>query len=273
MGSYIRDNVAYRGEDFRRGETVLTGGRQIKPQDIAILASAGKVSVEVSKMPSVGVISSGDELVEPQFMPGESQIRNSNSWQIMAQIKRAGGAEKYYGIARDNESETYKIISKAISENDMVIITGGVSMGDFDFIPKVLKRAGVRLLFDRVAVKPGKPTTFGIHENAIVFGLPGNPVSAFMIFEMLVRPFISAMMNYNWKPLHLLLPMKEDFSRRSSQRMALIPAKITDDNCISPVDYHGSAHITSLSEADGIFFVPAGVKKIEKGTAVTFNYI
>ena len=165
------------------------------------MASAGKTTVSVSRMPAVAVISSGNEIVEPQYVPAESQIRNSNSWQLLAQIERAGAKGRYYGIARDDEDATFRLVCRAIEENDLVIITGGVSMGDFDFVPAVLEKAGVKLLFTRVAVQPGKPTTFGIHENAAVFGLPGNPVSSFMMFEMLVRPFISAMMNYNWHPV------------------------------------------------------------------------
>lgn len=271
-GDFTKDNIAFGGEDFKKGALLLKSGKQIKPQDIAILAVTGKVSVTVSTKPSVGIISSGDELVEPQFTPGASQIRNSNAWQLLAQTERAGAEGKYYGIAGDDEDETYDIVSKAIEENDVVIITGGVSMGDFDFIPGVLVRAGVSLLFDRVAVKPGKPTTFGLHEKTTVFGLPGNPVSSFMMFELLARPFLAAMMNYHWKPQVSLLPLKEDFVRDSSGRMALIPVRISDDNFIIPVEYHGSAHIASLAEADGIIRLPPGVNKIEKSTMQEIIY-
>ena len=272
-GNYSKDNIAYKGEDVKKGDLLLKPWKQIRPQDIAIMASAGKTAVSVSKMPAVAVISSGNEIVEPQYMPGESQIRNSNSWQLMAQVGRAGARGSYYGIARDDKDETLNLVCKAIEENDLVIITGGVSMGDFDFIPDVLEQAGVKLFFTRVAVQPGKPTTFGIHENARVFGLPGNPVSVFMMFEMLVRPFISAMMNYDWRPVTSVLPLKEDFSRKSYDRMALVPAKITGDGFIQIVDYHGSAHITALAEADGIITVPVGVKKLEKGTILNFRQI
>lgn len=272
-GSCTKDNVSYMGEDVKKGDILLSRGIKIKPQEIAVLAAAGKVSVEVSKTPLIGVISTGDELVEPQFVPGESQIRNSNSWQLMAQIAEAGAHGRYYGIAGDDEEETFHLVSRAISENDIVIITGGVSMGDFDFVPGVLERAGVRLLFTRIAVQPGKPTTFGIHEKAVVFGLPGNPVSSFLMFEMILRPFIAATMNYKWKPPELKFPLKREFSRKFAERMALIPAKITDDGCIDPVEYHGSAHITALNGADGIISIPVGVTRIEKDTVLTFRYI
>ena len=272
-GTYNKDNISCKGEDVRTGDLLLGAWRKIKPQDIAIMASAGKTTVTVSRMPAVAVISSGDEIVEPQYIPGESQIRNSNSWQLIAQIERAGARGRYYGIARDDEDETLRLVNTAIEENDLVIITGGVSMGDFDFVPGVLEAAGVRLLFTRVAVQPGKPTTFGIHENAAVFGLPGNPVSSFMMFEMLVRPFISAMMNFNWQPEVQIFPLKEDFSRKSAERMALIPVIITSDGCVRPVNYHGSAHITALAEADGIITIPVGALELKGGTLLTFRKI
>jgi molybdopterin molybdotransferase len=221
----------------------------------------------------VGVISSGSELVEPDMFPGVSQIRNSNAFQLMAQVERSGASGKYYGIAKDDEEETYKIISKAIADNDIVLITGGVSMGDFDFVPSVLERAGVRILFSRVAVQPGKPTTFGIHDKAIVFGLPGNPVSSFIQFEMLVRPLINEMMGFQWRELNIKLPMKEKFSRKYAERMAFVPVRITDEGSVFAVEFHGSAHISAIPEADGIISLPIGINTIEEGELVSVRQI
>ncbi len=268
-----RDNIAYKGEDIRKGDIVLKAGRIIKPQDIAVMASAGHLSVLVSRIPRVAVISSGSELVEPSEIPGNSQIRNSNSYQLMAQVERTGARGRYYGIAKDDEEETFSVIKTAISENDLVIITGGVSVGDFDFVPAVLKRAGVDILFTRVAVKPGRPTTFGKAGDKFVFGLPGNPVSSYLLFELLVRPFLYKMMGYNWKPQIMKLPMKERISRKSSDRMALIPVVITDDQSVMPVEYHGSAHISALPDADGIIELPIGIQIVEKGEIVSVRQI
>jgi molybdopterin molybdotransferase len=272
-GSFIKENFAVRGEDVKRGDIVLKPGKLIKPQDIAVMATAGHINVKVARMPDVAVISSGSELVEPARVPGISQVRNTNASQLMAQVAGAGAVGNYYGIARDDEEETYTLVAKAISENDIVLVTGGVSMGDFDFVPSVLERAGVKILFSRVSVQPGKPTTFGRHSKAVVFGLPGNPVSAFMQFEMLVRPLIYRMMGYIWKPLTFQLPMKERFSRRFAERTALIPVFITDDGFVSTVEYHGSAHISSLSDADGIVTMAAGINIIEKGEIVSVRQI
>ncbi len=272
-GTLKKDNIALKGEDIRKGEVVIMAGTLIRPQHIATMAAVGHVSPLVSVKPAVAVISSGSELVEPGIVPGLSQIRNSNSSQLLAQIEQTGTKGNYYGIAGDDEDITYRIVSDAIAENDLVIITGGVSMGDFDFVPSVLERAGVRILFSSVAVQPGKPTTFGLHPEAVVFGLPGNPVSSFIQFEMLVKPLLFRMMNCNWKPLTLKLPMALRYVRRSADRMALIPVKITGEGTANPVDYHGSAHITAMNETDGIISMPAGVKIFEKGEIVSVRQI
>ncbi|MCX6259271.1 MAG: molybdopterin molybdotransferase MoeA [Bacteroidia bacterium] len=272
-GSFKKENIAKKGEDVRNGEVVLRTGKKIRPQDIAVMASVGHVSVTVSKMPVVAVISSGSELVEPDTIPGISQIRNSNASQLMAQVARAGASGKYCGIAADDEAQTLSIVEKAISENDMVLITGGVSMGDFDFVPSVLEHAGVKILFTRIAVQPGKPTTFGLHPRSVIFGLPGNPVSSFIQFELLVRPLLSKMMGSGWRPLSINLPMNEKFTRRFADRMAFIPVTITGDGHVSPVEYHGSAHISALPEADGIIAMPVGKQIFEKGEIVSVRQI
>jgi molybdopterin molybdotransferase len=272
-GSDPKINISFRGEDVRIGDVVLEPGKLIKPQDIALMASVGHTRVQVKKMPRVGIISTGDELVEPSDTPGISQIRNSNAYQLLTQVSRAGGEGKYYGIAPDNEIITNELIQSAINESDIVIITGGVSMGDFDFIPAVLKQAGVEILFEQINVQPGKPTIFGNHLKALVFGLPGNPVSSFIQFETLVRPLINKMMGYEWKFPEQKLPMAIRYERRSALRMGWVPVIITENMEVKPVDFHGSAHISALPYADGIISVKTGIKIIEKGELVRVRHI
>lgn len=272
-GSFRKRNISKRGEDIRNGDIVLTQGKPVRPQDIAVMATVGCTAVRVSKMPRVAVISTGDELVEPSVRPGLAQIRNSNAYQLLAQIKRAGGNSKYSGIARDDKEATYIIVKEAISENDILLITGGVSMGDFDFVPSVLERAGVEILFSRVNVQPGKPTTFGVHARALVFGLPGNPVSSFTQFELLVRPLICIMMGYHWNPPAISLPMKDFYSRKSGDRLGWIPVTITGEGTVSAVEYHGSAHISSFVRADGIISLPVGKLSIAKGEIVSVRQV
>ena len=266
-------NISYKGEDVRRDDVVISKGKRIQPQDIALMASVGHTSVRVKKKPVVGIISTGDELIDPSGYPAVSQIRNSNASQLAAQVKRAGGAAVDYGIAPDNETVTFEIIEKSIKESDIVIITGGVSMGDFDFVPSVLGRAGVKIQFDRVNVQPGKPTTFGTHSKAVVFGLPGNPVSSFIQFEVLVRPFINKMMGYTWIPLEYDLPLGIDFDRKSSGRLGFIPVTINTNKEVIPVNFHGSAHLAALSDTEGIIAMKPGIQSLKKGEIVNVRQI
>lgn len=272
-GSEPKLNISFKGEDVKNGDVVLKKGKYIQPQDIALMASVGHVEVHVKKKPVVGIICTGDELIHPSGTPGISQIRNSNAYQLSAQVTRAGGTGIDFGIAPDDENITLKVIEKAIQECDIVLISGGVSMGDFDFVPAVLKRAGVNILFDQVNVQPGKPTTFGIHSKALVFGLPGNPVSSFIQFEVLVRPLINRMMGYNWKPGEYKLPLAVNYERKSSLRKGLIPVYINRDMEVMPVVFHGSAHIAALSNSDGIITLNPGINSLKKGEIVNVRQI
>jgi molybdopterin molybdotransferase len=272
-GSNPKINISFKGEDVRAGDIVLHYGLLIKPQDVAVMASVGHIKVRVKKMPVIGIISTGDELVEPSSIPAMSQIRNSNAYQLLAQVSRAGGAGKYWGIAPDNEDFTFEMVKKAINESDIVVLTGGVSMGDFDFVPSVLERAGVEILFDKVNVQPGKPTTFGVHPKSVVFGLPGNPVSSFVQFETLVRPLINKMMGYNWKPIEHKLLMAVSYERKSSDRMGWVPVRINENMEVLPVEYHGSAHISALPYANGLIAVSVGTRIIKKGEMVSVRDI
>jgi molybdopterin molybdotransferase len=146
-------------------------------------------------------------------------------------------------------------------------------MGDFDFVPAVMKSAGVELIFDSMAVQPGKPTTFGVHKNALVFGLPGNPVSSYIQFEILVRPLFMKMMKCNWRPTEWKAPLGITYRRKNTSRMSWIPVRIDNQGNAIPVEYHGSAHISALPDSDGIISVPIGTEFLEKGTMVDVRQI
>ena len=272
-GKVPKLNISYKAEDVKVGDIVLEKTSYIQPQDIAVMASVGHTYIRVKKRPVVGIISTGNELVNPSEKPGISQIRNSNAYQLVAQVTRAGGAPIDYGIASDNEKVTLEIVKKAILNSDLVIITGGVSMGDFDFVPSVLENAGVKILFDRVNVQPGKPTTFGVHSKSIVFGLPGNPVSSFIQFELLIRPLINRMMGYVWKPSEYVLPMAVNYERKSSDRLGIIPVIINKEMEVIPVEFHGSAHLTALSGSNGLVTLKPGKKTLMKGEIVNVRQI
>ncbi len=268
-----KSNIAKAAEDLFRGQTVLKAGRFIKPQDIAVMAVVGAMEVTVSCKVHVGIISTGNELVEPDHTPAQAQIRNSNASQLMAQVTRAGATGKYYGIATDDEASTRKLLTAAIAENEVVLISGGVSFGDFDFVPAVMRSMGLTLHFDQVAMQPGKPLTFCTGEKKAVFGLPGNPVSTFVQFEVMVRPYLNKMMGVTTEDPLLMIPLADDYSRKRADRMAWIPVIITAAGEAQPVEYHGSAHITSLPDAWGIITIPRGQSWIQKGETVSVRQI
>ncbi len=260
-------NICYQGEDIKSGDLVLPKGLQIAPAHVAVLATIGAINPLVSMLPRVGIISTGDELVEPSITPGPAQIRNSNAWQLEAQLKTVPAIPAYYGIASDEASQLRKIIGLAMEENDVVLLTGGVSMGEFDFVPAIMEEAGVEILFKSVAIQPGKPTVFGRRNNTFIFGLPGNPVSSFVLFEMMVRQFLRRMMSISVDPPMFILPMGVDFTRRKSARKSMIPV-IIRDGAVYPVDYHGSAHINAYTMATGILVMQIGTTIIHKGEPV-----
>ena len=268
-----KDNICYKAEDVQTGQKVIEKGTLIKPQHIAILASVGATEIEVYQKPKVGVISTGDEIVEPHVKPGPSKIRNSNGYQLFSQIERCNAIANYVGIASDNEEDTYHVIMKAMEENDVILLSGGVSMGEFDFVPYIMQKAGIDIKFQKIAVQPGKPTTFGIKESKRIFGLPGNPISSYIQFELLVRPLLAEMMGHTFNPLQISMEMGIDHSRKRSERMSWYPITIADNGTVIPASYHGSAHIHGLESADGISFFPIGKAEIKKGEKVHVRLI
>ena len=267
-----KNNISFQGEDVKIGTKVLDQGIKIEAQHIAVFAAVGYTNVLVYKQPKVGIISTGDELVEPQNKPSLSQIRNSNGYQLIAQVKACGAIANYIGIAEDTPEDTFDKVSKALRENDIVLLTGGVSMGTFDFVPQVLEKAGVKIEFDAIAVKPGKPTTFGMADKKFCFGLPGNPVSSFIQFDLLVKPLIYNLMGQDYKALDIQMPMGVEYKRKNAERKVYFPV-IIENGEIFPVDYHGSAHIHALSGAHGIIAMEIGKKELKKGEMIHVRQI
>ncbi len=269
----VKNNICLTGEDIRAGAVVIAANTLVGPQHIAVMATAGCVRPLVYKKVRVGVISTGDELVEPWERPGPSRIRNSNAWQLVAQARKMGAEADYAGIALDTEEDTREKISRAMETADVVLLTGGVSMGDFDHVPKILAELGVELKFKSVAVQPGRPTVFGTLGRKFIFGLPGNPVSSFVQFELLVKPLIYKMTGHAYKPLTLPLPMAAEYRRKRTGRLSWLPVKLNAEGGVVPLEYHGSAHINALTAADGLVPVPIGQTVLEKGAIVHVRQI
>jgi len=271
-GENSKCNICFKAEDIKKGDCLLTKGLVIKPQHIAVLATAGYAKVTVAVQPTVGIITTGSELVEPGKKLTSSKIRNSNGHQLIAQVLNTGAVPSYYGIVADEEKAITDIITQALHENDIVLISGGVSMGDFDFVHACLKKNGIKILFDKVAIQPGKPVNFGIGKGKVCFGMPGNPVSTFMQFEFLVKPFIYAMMGAEFQPETFLLPLGTDIKRSNASRESIIPVKI-EEGKVYPFEYHGSAHINAIAQTNFVISIPQGAKEIEEGKLINVRLI
>ena len=258
-------NICFAGEDVRIGNVLLQRGTRLKPRHIAVLAAAGCVQPKVACQPKVGIIATGNELVEPETTPGTSQIRNINGWQTYAQVKPLSAMVNYYGIVPDSETALDAVLKRAINENDVIIFSGGVSMGDYDFVPTIMAKNGIKILFDAIAMKPGKPTTFGVSSSGYCFGLPGNPVSAFLQCETFVKPLLYALMGHTFKAPWAAYPLAKTYTRKKADRESWLPVVYTPEGAVLPETYHGSAHITALSAIFGFMVVPQSVTEIAEG--------
>ena len=273
VGECTDDFISQRAEDVVAGELILKKGILLKPHHIAVLACVGHTQPLVSRAPRVGIMATGNELIDPVAIPKPSQIRNSNSLQLAAQLDTLGAIFTDYGIIEDTEKAIEGTFRKATSENDVVLVSGGVSVGDFDFVPGIMRRSRFQLLFEKIAVKPGKPTVFGVSGKRYCFGLPGNPVSAFVQFEILIKPFLYKLMGHDYQSHNIRMPLDETAKRKDTERQEWFPVAITKVGTVKLIEYHGSGHISSLCGADGLICVNEGIAKVEKGTVVQVRLI
>lgn len=260
-------NICVRSEDVRKGEIVLRKGTRILGPEIAILATAGKDTVSVFKKPALGIISTGNEIVEPEVSLEEGKIRNSNGPMLSGLAEALGCDVEYFGIAGDEEKILRKLILRGFKK-DMMLLSGGVSMGDYDLVPEMLKKEGAEPLFHGVLVKPGKPLLFAKKDGCSIFGIPGNPVSNFTTFNVFIKPAIYKMMgreDYNARFIDAFMGV--DFKNRNS-RVHIIPSNcsIVDGRClVTPFRLNGSADINGCSRSNCFLIIDAGVTEIKKG--------
>lgn len=272
-GAKTSDNICRKGEDIKAGDVVLQKGDRLKSQHIAVLASVGCTQPLVANRPNVAVIATGNELVDPATRPQPSQIRNSNTFQLAVQLENMGAIVTNYGVAGDTTGQIDSLFKKAAVQSDVVIVSGGVSAGDLDLVPEAFKQNGVDLLFEKIAVRPGKPTVFGVLEKMYCFGLPGNPVATFVLSEILVKPFLYKLMGHDYKPLTVQMPLHESLMNKKAKRQTWLPVVITEEGTVKPVEYHGSAHINSLCGADGLVSIDIGITEVAKGASVAVRLI
>ena len=263
-----RDNICRKGEDLRAGDLILCAGTILTPAEIAVLAGAGYASVAVSRRPTLGIAATGDELVEPSETPKGAEIRDSNSLQLYSQSIRAGFDPVLLGIPQDTPDAIGAVLDRDDPGIDVFLLTGGVSMGEYDHVPAVLEDRGFELLLRRVAMKPGKPTVFGSRDGQWVFGLPGNPVSTFLVFELFVKPFCYKLMGARYSPPRVHAELSAAIRTRGTKRRTHVPVYLDADGRAVPVDYHGSAHIHAYALAGGFVSIPAGTGEIAAGETV-----
>ena len=261
-------NIIQKGEDVKAGDPVLRKGTYLSPGEIASLATVGRKMVRVFRRVKAAVLATGTELVEPTEFPLFGKIRNSNSYSLSSQTLTAGAVPNYLGIASDREEELKEMMKKGL-DYDMFLISGGVSVGDFDFVPKILRELGVDIVFHNVRMKPGKPLIFGLSGRTAVFGMPGNPVSTLVAFELFVRPAIYRMSGREVdSELFFSSVLAKDYKRKRGEREQFVPVRLFFENrtvkC-EPVKYHGSAHILSLPHANGLMRIPVDVLTMSKG--------
>jgi molybdopterin molybdotransferase len=262
---YIRP----KGQDTQRGERLLTPGITLHAAQIGLLASQGLSAVSVYRRPRVGIIATGDELVEPGQPLAPGQIPNSNSYALMAAVTEAGGIAVVYPPAADDLKSLTAIANQAVDEVDVIISSGGVSVGEYDFVKTVLQDLG-HLDFWRVDMKPGKPVAFGAVRDIPWLGLPGNPVSSLVTFELFARPLIRALQHdEDWQRLVTALPLGIDFDevsdRRHYVRVALIPS--ADGHLEAwPTGAQDSHLQTSWTNARGLMVIPPNQGPLARGS-------
>ncbi len=253
-------NVMPRGREMRCGETVVTAGSVLRPQEFGVLATVGRTAVQVYPAPRVAVLSTGDELVDARQTPGPGQIRNGNGSMLRAQVQRAGAVPHSLGIAADALDSLRARIADGL-QFPVLVLSGGVSAGKLDLVPGVLRDLGVQAHFHKVAMKPGKPVFFGARGATLVFGLPGNPVSALVCFELFVRPALRRLRGRaDVGPDMVRAALAEDFAYRTD-RPTYHPARLETAEAgwrVRPVPWYGSPDLHGLIAANAFVVLPPG---------------
>jgi molybdopterin molybdotransferase len=264
------ENFSPQGVEARAGVLVLEAGRKLGFTEIGLLAMVGRECVQVFCKPRVAILPTGDEIVEAGEQPEPFQIRNSNAWSLAAQVERAGGVPEILPIARDNYQSTLSMIERGL-EADLLVLSGGVSAGKYDIVEKVLADLGAEFFFDRVKIQPGQPLVFGRfkHGNARekqFFGLPGNPASTMVTFEVFARAAVELLGGANDAPLPLLRARLTCPFRHKPGLTRFLPARLSrDGSTVAPESWQGSGDVAALARANAFLVADADRESWEEG--------
>jgi len=246
------ENIVLRGSEAAEGARILARGRRLQAAEIGLLASVGKAAVAVYRQPSVAILPTGDEVVPVEQQPQWFQIRNSNAAALAAQVKSAGGMPLPLGIAPDRKDLLKEMIEPGL-HSDLLLLSGGVSMGKLDLVEEVLAELGAEFFFQGTAIRPGKPLVFGRVRDSFFFGLPGNPVSTFVTFELFARPALALLSGAAFEPpVFLRARLAKPFRQRTGLTMFL-PARVRmqdHDPVVQPVGWQGSGDLVGVAAAN-----------------------
>ncbi|MBM3775026.1 MAG: molybdopterin molybdotransferase MoeA, partial [Acidobacteria bacterium] len=247
-----------RGSEARAGERLLEPGRRLGFAEIALAATAGKARLRVYTRPRVAILATGDEIVPVGQAPMDHQIRNSNVYSLAAQARRAGGAPEILEVARDEHEHTRRLIERGL-EADLLLLSGGVSAGKYDLVEEVLAALGAEFYFDRVLIQPGQPVVFGRAAGQFFFGLPGNPVSTMVTFEIFARAALELLGGQQ----SVLLPLTwsrltRDFHHRPGLTRFLPASLSADGSELTPVEWSGSSDVPALTRGNAFLVAEAG---------------
>jgi len=264
------ENIALRGSEAKAEEIVLESGHRVGPAEIAVMATFGHSQVKVYRKPSVAIFATGDELVEFDQAPQPGQIRNSNAYCLASQLRYMDLEADYLGIVIDDKEELRQKMLEGLNR-DVLIITGGVSMGEYDFVRDVFQDLELEVLFSKVAIKPGKPTVFARRGDRLVFGLPGNPISALVTFECFVRPVLGRLCGMKRPELPRMKGELLGDMKQSPGRMAFLPAWASWEEGgwkVEPLRWKSSADIVGFANANATFIFPKNRDFLRRGETV-----
>jgi molybdopterin molybdotransferase len=261
-------NVRSAGEDVEAGQVVVAAGTVIGPAEVGVLASVGRATLLVHRRPRVTILATGSELVELDEAPARGQVVNSNAYSLAAAVREAGGEPAVLPIVRDDRQALRGQVAEAL-DADVLLTSGGVSVGDLDFVKETLDELGVERLFWKVAQKPGKPLTFGRRERRLVFGLPGNPVSALVCFALYVRPALRRLQGHRRPHLpvvHATLAAHHHKTAGLTEFVRVRLAEAPDGPRATPTPSQSSGVLTSLGGGAGLLVAPAAADELAAGS-------